>query len=47
MNKIVLILEVADDVNSYDVVEYLNINELCRMEEDLKLIKGWEWIYEG
>lgn len=40
---ITLRLEVAQDVNVDDVVDYLNAEALCAMEEDKKLITTWEW----
>ena len=43
--KIVLILELADDILSEDLVTDINSEILCRLEEDDKVIKSWEWIY--
>lgn len=44
-NKMVLILELADGVLYEDLATDINAEILCRLEEDDKLIKGWEWIY--
>ena len=43
--KIVLILELANGVLSEDLVTDINSEILCRLEEDDKVIKSWEWIY--
>ena len=43
--KIVLILELTDGVLSEDLVTDINSEILCRLEEDDKVIKDWEWIY--
>ena len=43
--KIVLILELTDGVLAEDIVTDINSEILCRLEEDDKVIKGWEWIY--
>ena len=40
---ITLRLEISEGVNVDDVVDYLNAEALCAMEEDKKLIDGWEW----
>ena len=44
-NKMVLILELADGVLYEDLATDINAEILCRLEEDDKLIKSWEWIY--
>ena len=44
-NKIVLILELASGVNGEDLATDINAEILFRLEEDDKLITGWEWIY--
>jgi hypothetical protein len=43
--KIVLILELTDGILSEDLVTDINSEILCRLEEDDKVIKSWEWIY--
>ena len=43
--KIVLILELTDGVLSEDLVTDINSEILCRLQEDDKVIKDWEWIY--
>lgn len=40
---ITLRLEVADDVSTDDVVDYLNAEALCAMNEDKSMITHWEW----
>lgn len=40
---ITLRLEVAEGVSADDVVDYLNADSLCAMEEDKGLITSWEW----
>ena len=44
-NKIVLILDVAEGVLYEDLITDINAEILCRLEEDDKVITGWEWIY--
>ena len=44
---ITLRLEVAKGVRVDDVVDYLNAEALCAMEEDKKLITFWEWLELG
>ena len=43
--KIVLTIELADSTEADDIIETLNAEVLCRLEDDDKLITGWEWIY--
>jgi hypothetical protein len=43
--RIVLILELSDGILSEDLVTDINSEILCRLEEDDKVIKSWEWIY--
>jgi hypothetical protein len=43
--KIVLTLELADGIEVDDIIEELNADVLCKFEDDLKYIVGWEWIY--
>ena len=40
---ITLRLEVAEGVRVDDVVDYLNAEALCAMDENKKLITTWEW----
>ena len=40
---ITLRLEVAEGVSGDEVVDYLNCQTLCAMEEDEKMITSWEW----
>ena len=40
---VTLRLEIADDVTPDDVVDYLNCESLCAMEEDKKMITSWQW----
>lgn len=40
---ITLKLEVAEGVSADDVVDYLNADSLCAMEEDEKIITAWKW----
>ena len=47
MSKLTLIVQVNDDIDQEDVIEALNIEILCRLEEDDKMIKGWKWVREG
>jgi hypothetical protein len=43
--RIVLILELADGILSEDLVTDINSDILCRLKENDKVIKSWEWIY--
>jgi hypothetical protein len=43
--KIVLTIELEDNVEADTIIETLNAEVLCRLEDDDKLITGWEWIY--
>jgi hypothetical protein len=43
--KIVLVIEVAENVDFQYVIDYLNAESLCTLEEDRKFITEWEWIY--
>lgn len=43
--KLVLTLELSQDINVDDIIDTVNAEVLCRFEEDLKYITGWEWIY--
>jgi hypothetical protein len=43
----VLIIKVKNHVDVEDIVTDINAEVLCRMEEDDKTIKGWEWIYSA
>jgi hypothetical protein len=40
---ITLRLQVAEGVSTDDVVDYLNADSLCAMEEDEGMITSWEW----
>ena len=40
---ITLRLELAKEIKVDDVVDYLNAQSLCAMEEDKKMITSWEW----
>lgn len=44
-NKLTLVLKLADGVDPEDLATDINAELLCRLEEDEKLIKGWEWKY--
>ena len=43
--KIVLTIELQDNVEADTIIETLNGEVLCRLEVDDKLITGREWIY--
>jgi hypothetical protein len=43
--KIVLTLELSKDIKVEDIIDTVNAEVLCKFEEDLKYIVGWEWIY--
>jgi len=45
MSKLMLIIEVADNIEPESIVEDINMTSLCKMEEDDKSITGWNWIY--
>jgi hypothetical protein len=47
MSKLTLIIDVTESIDQEDVIEALNIEILCRLEEDDKMIKGWKWVREG
>jgi hypothetical protein len=44
-NKLTLVLKLADGVLAEDLATDINAELLCRLEEDDKLIKSWEWKY--
>jgi hypothetical protein len=43
--KIVLTITLADNIEADTIIETLNAEVLCRLEDDDKFITGWEWIY--
>jgi hypothetical protein len=43
--KIVLTMTLADGIEADGIIELLNADILCRLEDDDKFITGWEWIY--
>ena len=43
--KIVLTIDLQDNVEADTIIETINGEVLCRLEDDDKLITGWEWIY--
>ena len=43
--KIVLTLELSYGIEAEDIIQELNADVLCKFEDDLKYIVGWEWIY--
>ena len=43
--KIVLTIDLQDNVEANTIIETINGEVLCRLEDDDKLITGWEWIY--
>ena len=47
MSELKLIIQVPDDIDQERIIEALNIEVLCRLEEDDKMISGWEWVREG
>lgn len=38
-----LILDIPNGVDKDDVIDYLNAQALCALQEDHKLINGWKW----
>ena len=40
-------IDVPSDVDQEDVIDYLNGETLCKLEEDLHKITGWKWIRDG
>jgi hypothetical protein len=44
MSELKLIIQVPDDIDQERIIEALNIEVLCRLEEDDKMISGWEWV---
>ena len=40
-------IDVSSGVDQQDVIDYLNIVALCKLEEDWKEINGWKWIRDG
>jgi hypothetical protein len=44
MPQLILKIDVPDSLKIDTVVDYLNIVALCRLEEDLQEITGWEWV---
>ena len=47
MPQLNLKINIPDDVDVEDVIAHLNAESLCAMEEDEKLINGWEWVRDG
>jgi hypothetical protein len=43
--KIVLTIELQNNTEPDTIIETINAEVLCRLEDDDKLITGWEWIY--
>ena len=43
--KIVLTIELQDNTEPDTIIETVNAEVLCRLEDDDKLITRWEWIY--
>lgn len=46
MSKLILVLDVAPDIDQDDLITDVNCEFLVRMEEDDKTIAGWQWIRE-
>ena len=44
MSELKLLIKVPDDIDQERIIEALNIEILCRLEEDDKMIAGWEWV---
>jgi hypothetical protein len=40
-------IDVPDGVDEQEVIDYLNIVALCKLEEDFHEITGWKWIRHG
>jgi len=45
MTSIYLKVNLANNVEPDEAITYVNAQCLCAMEEDAKLITGWEWAY--
>jgi hypothetical protein len=45
MTSIYLKVDLSNGIERDDVITYINAQCLCAMEEDDKLITGWEWAY--
>lgn len=43
MSKLILVLDLADKIDEEDVIDHVNCDLLCRLEEDDKVITGWSW----
>ena len=46
MSKLILVLDVTDGIDEEEVVDYVNCDLLCKLEEDEKLITGWAWHFK-
>jgi hypothetical protein len=44
MSKLVLEIDVSKDIDQERIIEALNIEILCRLEEDDNIIDGWKWV---
>jgi len=40
-------IEVSSLADQEDVIDYLNCEALCKLEEDLHEITGWKWVRDG
>jgi hypothetical protein len=47
MPQLKLLIDVAKSVDQDTVIDYLNCVALCKLEEDLHEITGWEWVRDG
>jgi hypothetical protein len=44
MTQLILIMDVTDGIDGDALVDDINCELLCRLEEDDKKITGWEWL---
>ena len=44
MTQLILIMDVTDGIDGDTLVDDINCELLCRLEEDDKKITGWEWL---
>jgi hypothetical protein len=47
MPQLKLLIDVPESKDQETVIDYLNCVALCKLEEDLHEITGWEWVRDG
>ena len=44
--SLILKIDVAAGVDPDEIIQEINAEVLCRLEDDDKTIKGWEWVID-